>query len=315
MPTISVIIPTYNYARFLPESVGSVLAQTFRDFEVVVVDDGSTDNTADVVGGLATDPRVRYLRQENQGDAAARNRGVRNSSGRYLAFLDSDDLWLPAKLARQFDVMESRPGVSVVHTALQLLREEPNGRQTRGPRVRPPRQQEATLYEDQLYRNMITSSHSTALVRREALEGVGGFDATVPFFCDHDLWRRMAERHAFHCLDEVLVTIRKHGRNVSSQVERMFRHDLRYYAKLSREILPQHRRHLPRVAIYRYSLWAIRLLRAHRWTAAAEAFGVALRHSLGSPVGAVSLVPRLVRLVGEHRAAAAASRRPGDMLP
>src|SRR5689334_6850738 len=108
-PLVSVVIPAFNRAFILPEALDSVLAQTWKDFEVLVVDDGSTDNTEEVLEPYVARHGVRFLRQANQGPAAARNRGIEAARGKYVAFLDSDDLWLPIKLAVQIPRMEAQP--------------------------------------------------------------------------------------------------------------------------------------------------------------------------------------------------------------
>ncbi len=115
MPVVSVIIPTYNRADMLDEALRSVFAQTYKDFEVIVVDDGSTDHTRSVVDKYPH--RVRYVHQENQGHALAKNTGIAAADGGYIAFLDDDDTWLPRKLELQMDVLENNPDVDLVYGA------------------------------------------------------------------------------------------------------------------------------------------------------------------------------------------------------
>ena len=109
MPTVSVIIPTYNRRTYVQEAIDSVLAQTYPDYEIIVIDDGSTDGTDQVLHARYGD-RIRYVWQENQGESAARNRGIALARGEYIALLDSDDLWLPDKLAKQIPFLDSHPG-------------------------------------------------------------------------------------------------------------------------------------------------------------------------------------------------------------
>src|SRR3989338_9159858 len=104
MPKVSVILPTYNCARYLPDSISSVLSQTFQDFELLIIDDGSTDNTRDFIENNYKDPRVRYIRQEHSGLAGARNTGLVSSKGEYVTFLDADDLFLKEKIEKQIAV-------------------------------------------------------------------------------------------------------------------------------------------------------------------------------------------------------------------
>ncbi|MGN2390562.1 glycosyltransferase family 2 protein [Pelomicrobium sp. G1] len=113
MPEVSVIVPTFNSERFIAQTIGSVFAQTFRGFEILVVDDGSIDGTIAAIP--KNDPRVRIFRQENAGVAAARNTGIKNAKGRYIAFLDHDDFWHPQKLAAQLESFRRRPEIGVVY--------------------------------------------------------------------------------------------------------------------------------------------------------------------------------------------------------
>src|SRR5260370_32555542 len=114
MNVVSVIIPTYNSAAYLGEAIHNVLAQTFQDFEVIVVDDASTDNTKEVVGLIGK--RIRYIRQDRAGPSTARNHGILESSGDLIAFLDADDVWLPTKLAKQVDSLKQHPEAVLVYT-------------------------------------------------------------------------------------------------------------------------------------------------------------------------------------------------------
>ena len=118
-PSISVIIPTYNSAVFLPEALQSVLSQTFLPQDVIVVDDGSTDDTEDVLEPFRR--HIHYIRQENQGPAVARNRGIAEAKGDLIAFLDADDVWVPEKLERQVNVLIENPRIGLVHSRYDLL--------------------------------------------------------------------------------------------------------------------------------------------------------------------------------------------------
>jgi len=124
VPKVSIIIPTYNYAHFITEAIQSVLSQTFQDFEVIVVDDGSTDNTREVLAQFGN--KIRYIYQENRGLSAARNTGILNSSGQYLCFLDSDDSLLPEKLELQVKLLDSKVDVDLVYTWWYLVDENGN---------------------------------------------------------------------------------------------------------------------------------------------------------------------------------------------
>src|SRR3990167_8128796 len=120
-PRVSVVIPTYNYARYLPQAIDSVLGQTYPHIEVVVVDDGSTDESRDVLRAYGS--RIRWVQQERQGVSAARNRGVRESRGDLVAFLDADDRWLPTKLERQVARWCNEPELGLVHAGEEIIDE------------------------------------------------------------------------------------------------------------------------------------------------------------------------------------------------
>lgn len=180
---VSVVIPTFNRAATLPRAIDSVLAQDHRALELLVVDDASTDDTARVIAGYA-DPRLRLIRQPvNQGVAAARNRGIAEARGRWLAFLDSDDEWLPGKLTRQLAAMAD-PRIGMVVTGIETV--EADGR-----RSLFHAREAGDLFERLLVRNILHGAPSSALIRREALAMVGGFDTRLPAIEDYDLWLRL----------------------------------------------------------------------------------------------------------------------------
>ncbi|MDZ7266440.1 MAG: glycosyltransferase [candidate division KSB1 bacterium] len=195
-PLISVIIPTYNRAAFLQEAVASVWAQTERDFELLIVDDGSTDETPQLC--TAWGARVRYLRQPRRGVSAARNHGVHAAAGRFIAFLDSDDLWAPNKLARQRLWLEQHPGVLLCHTNEIWIR---NGRRVNQKKIH--RKAGGWIYPLCLPRCVI--SPSAVFLRRELLEATGEFDEDLPLCEDYDLWLRVTAHHEVGFLDEALV--------------------------------------------------------------------------------------------------------------
>jgi glycosyltransferase involved in cell wall biosynthesis len=192
---ISVVIPTYNRRALVLDAVRSVLAQDGCEFEVIVVDDGSTDGTA---GALAALPGVRILAQPRRGVAAARNAGVRIARGEWLAFLDSDDLWCPGKLAAQVKFHGERPAVPVSQTEEIWIRN--------GVRVNPctyHRKPVGDIFVPSLDRCLV--SPSAVVLRRELLESVGGFDENLQVCEDYDLWLRLACRVPFGLVPEPLV--------------------------------------------------------------------------------------------------------------
>jgi glycosyltransferase involved in cell wall biosynthesis len=199
VPLVSVIIPTHNRAGLVREAVASVQAQTFRDFEILVVDDGSTDDTA---GVLASWEGIRVLRHGcRRGVAAARNLGIAESRGMWLAFLDSDDLWLPVKLARQMAYLKERPELLLCQTDEVWVRN--------GVRVNKPeshRKVAGEIFLPSLERCMV--SPSAVVLHRRLLEENGGFDEALPAAEDYDLWLRLTWLYEVGLVEAPLVVKR-----------------------------------------------------------------------------------------------------------
>lgn len=200
LPRVSVIIPTYNRSKLLRETVESVLAQTYQNIEIIVVDDGSADDTAMVMAQYAG--RVTYLWQSNQGVAAARNAGFRAATGEYLTFLDDDDMILPAKIERQVQVLASRPAVGLVHCRYYFADQDGNLLQKVG--LLP----HGEVLNDLLRGNFIWLG--APLIRRQCLDRVGLFDEEIPSVsADWDLWLRIALAGIpFACVQEPLGVYR-----------------------------------------------------------------------------------------------------------
>jgi len=202
-PSVSVIIPTFNRREFVLEAVRSVLEQTFEPLELIVVDDGSTDGTADALRGLG-DRRLRVIEQKNRGVSAARNAGVAVSRAPLVAFLDSDDLWLPQKLQVQTAYMDANPDISICQTEELWLR--------RGRRVNPKskhRKRSGWIFEDCL--PLCIVSPSATMMRRLAFDALGGFDEGLLACEDYDLWLRASLRYQISTLSEPLI-VKRGGR-------------------------------------------------------------------------------------------------------
>ena len=263
MPEVSVIIPTFNYARFLATAMGSVLGQTYRDLELIVVDDGSTDSTRAVVAQFESDLRVRYLYQSNQGDATARIAGLGIANGRYLAFLDSDDYWMPKKLELQLAALQENPRAGAVHSAIYLDTIDHQQRVLSRLLITRPPLQERTLYEELLYRMIITGSHSSVLVPREVLDRVGVFDPSL-MSCDWDLWRRISWEHEILYIETPLSVLRHHGSNQTANPDVGANNCERILRKFARDIPPELRFHLPRMRTERYFKLTLTYIKAGR---------------------------------------------------
>lgn len=207
MPEVSVVIPTYNSAQYVVEAVESVLAQTYQDFEILVIDDGSTDETEQVMRSYPAP--VRYIRQQNGGVARARNRGIQESRGRYVAFLDADDTWLLCKLERQLEALQQQPQYRACYAAFTVVDA------TLNPLGISRSRRQASALEDLLLRGNVLATPSTVICERSLFDLVGGFDPALSQCADWDMWVRLAAQTEFLYLDEPFVTYRQHGTNMS----------------------------------------------------------------------------------------------------
>jgi glycosyltransferase involved in cell wall biosynthesis len=199
LPLVSVIVPTYNRWPLVSEAVESVLAQGFKDFELIVVNDGSTDETAHELASFGT--RLRLVAQPRRGVAAARNIGVADAKGRYIAFLDSDDLWRPDKLAVQTAYMRQNPRFEICQTEEIWLRS--------GVRVNHKKKHQkpsGDIFRQSL--DLCLVSPSAVMMTKDLFERLGGFDETLPVCEDYDLWLRIAVEHEVGLIPMALVVKR-----------------------------------------------------------------------------------------------------------
>lgn len=246
-PLVSVVIPAYNAAPWLSAAVDSVLAQDFQDYELIVVDDGSTDGTPGVLARYGD--RIRSLRKANGGLSSARNAGIAAARGRYVAFLDADDRWLPGKLAAQVACMEARSEVGFTTTCARLEDEQGHVLGT-WPCARWTGSFLAHLFASL---GDVAGSGSAAMVRRELFARAGTFDESLPSLEDVDMWMRLAALTGYACVDEPLVVIRRHGASMSRNRERMRTCALRVLHK-NRPLLPP---------AYRGAYWRYCLANVH----------------------------------------------------
>ncbi len=208
MPQVSVIIPAYNAMKFLPITLDGVLKQTFQDFEVIIVDDGSSDSIKEWSKSIE-DQRVVFISQDNQGPAAARNRGIRQAKGEFLAFLDADDLWFNTKLEKQVKILENNPNIGLVYTWLGSIDGLGN---IRGKIIK--NNLEGDVWKTLIEHNIIECG-STPMVRYSCFEKVGNFDPQLAYAQDWDMWLRIASEYRFKVIPEVLVYYRIHPNNRS----------------------------------------------------------------------------------------------------
>jgi len=212
-PQASIIMAAFNHAAYIDKAIGSVLAQTWQDFELIVVDDGSTDRTREVAAGFGDS--VRYIYQANQGQAGARNSGIANARGAYICFLDDDDLWLPHCLETVMAALQPRPQVGALYAACQVI----DGEGYRLPqiisRVVEPRVMYETLVEGGWFPPLVVT------VRKSVLDDVGPLDLSLRGTDDWELWLRVAKKYAFIGISDVVALYRMHGGGLSANTEHM----------------------------------------------------------------------------------------------
>lgn len=204
MPKVSIIIPTHNRAELLQLAIKSVLGQTFQDFEIIIVDDASTDNMTDVVSAFK-DERIKLFRRDvSGGDAVARNLGIANSKGEYIALLDDDDEWFPEKLQRQIGIlMNSTPEIGAVYTGCIFIDIE--SQKILGVRYAEER---GNIFSAILAENRINTS--SVVLKRTCFEKVGLFDESIPWCSDQDMWIRISKEFQWECVRDTLVKYGEH---------------------------------------------------------------------------------------------------------
>ena len=193
---ISVIIPTYNRASTIVRAIDSVLQQTHAPIEIIVIDDGSSDNTREILAAYGLN--IRYLYQDNRGVSSARNTGIAASCGDWIALFDSDDAWAPSKLMRQCEALRQHPGIPLCHTNEIWYRQ--------GTRVNPMNKHQK--HDGAIFSHCLPLcciSPSSAVISREWLHAAGGFDESLPACEDYDLWLRLCATHPVKLVDAPLT--------------------------------------------------------------------------------------------------------------
>lgn len=213
-PKVSVVISSYNFGRYIGAALESVRLQTLPDFEAIIVDDGSTDDSHAVIGRYLDDDRFRLVRQRHAGQGRAKNRGIEESRGEFLAFLDADDYWLPHKLDRQMKQLRD-PGLGVVFSRRTLIDEDGQ------PFARPNESLPSGFVLNEMFRQNFVC-FSTAMLRRQVVEHVGWFDERLDLAIDYDFWLRAAKHYDFAFVDEPLAAYRIGHANLSRrQLDRL----------------------------------------------------------------------------------------------
>jgi glycosyltransferase involved in cell wall biosynthesis len=239
MPTVSVIIPAYNAERTITQAVESVLAQTYDDYEIIAVDDGSADGTWAELQRLASSiPALRILRTEHRGLAAARNRAVSVMTGEWIAPLDADDVWRPGKLQRCMEFLARHPQVSVVYTPMDVM----------DAQGRPMERHRKPCHAGQLTRKLFSSIfiHDPAVVfHKRVIESVGPFDESLPVAVGHEFWLRVSMRFEIALIDEPLAVRRwsttsaTRSNRSRARIHRAAMLERFYFEKGGKELIPR----------------------------------------------------------------------------
>lgn len=209
MQLVSIVIPTFNRDRYIVQTVASVVAQTYENWQLIIVDDGSTDNTRQVLDPFVRDQRISLVCQDNQGQAAARNNGLAQAQGELLCFLDSDDLWKPDKLTRQVRLMSENPDYDVVYGDRETIDE--HGRLLHWQNME---RHSGRITRELLADNFV--SFSTAMIRTHRIRDIGGFDTRVRFGDDYDMWLRLSVDSRFLFVPEIFAAYRSMDQQIST---------------------------------------------------------------------------------------------------
>ena len=231
-PSVSVVIATYNRARFLPETIESILQQRFRDFELLVVDDGSTDDTQQVLKSYGE--RIRFFYQENRGPAAARNLGIRHARGRWISIQDSDDLSTPGHLETLFGFAEKNPSYGMVFANGAYLGGPEHNRDSIIPKEKSRRLAQQGVRLVDLFEKSIVRLQA-ALISKKCLETIGEHDESLRICMDLDLAFRIFMRYPVAYLDQVVFLYRKHEGNIGRNQDLRLLENIRVIEKLVRE--------------------------------------------------------------------------------
>lgn len=223
-PLVSVVIATYNMGQYVSTAIDSVLQQDYPELEVVIVDDGSTDDTPERLAQYKEDRRVRAFQQDNAGQTVAKNRGLRETRGELIGFCDADNYWLQGKLPTQVNAFAQRPDLGVVYGELKFIDGE--GNDLPAPSIK---RHSGRITAQLLLDNFVT--FNTTLIPRQILEEVGGFDESLRMAIDYDLWLRISVRYEFLYLPQPLVAYRIWGGQMSHRTGERFDNFFRLFEK------------------------------------------------------------------------------------
>lgn len=224
---VSVIIPVYNAENYISVALDSISKQTFKNYEIIIVDDGSKDNTKSIIDNYCSE-NISYIHQNNKGPSAARNCGIQTAKGDYIAFLDADDVWLPSKLAIQTELLNAHRSVGLVTSGFQIIDSEGTKTATElGTNIA----QCDDIVEMLIIRNIMRGGPSGVLIRAECLKEVGLFDETLRGAEDRDLWLRVAQKFEIMIIENPLFQYRIHSGNSHKKIDLMKNNQMRFLKK------------------------------------------------------------------------------------
>jgi len=229
MLKVSVIIPTYNHAKYVGRAIDSVLAQTYKNYEIIVIDDGSTDNTKEVLKEFIA--KIEYVYQENRGLSAARNTGIKRSRGEYLVFLDADDYLPSEKLAVQVELLDKHPEIGWVYSDGYYVDEKGNILERASERFKKPKSPEGDIFFDLLSGNFIPVN--TVMVRRKCMD-VGFFDESLTSYEDCDFWLRVSADYKVKYIDKPMAFINDRKESMSKDTVKTKSNKIRVIDKMRR---------------------------------------------------------------------------------
>ncbi|BBD54714.1 glycosyltransferase [Planktothrix agardhii] len=252
MVLISVVIPVYNGAKTIQQTINSVLNQTFKDWELIIIDDGSQDSTVKIIREIE-DSRIRIFSYDNGGLSLSRNRGIHHAQGEYITFLDADDLWTSDKLEAQFQALEEHPEAAVAYSWTDYIDQSSQFLHS-GRHIT----MNGDVYQHLLVNNFLENG-SNPLIRKQALNQVGGFDSSINSVADWDMWVRLAALYQFVAVPLPQILYRVSTHSMSSQIKNQERECLKVIEKAF-EQAPESLQSLKRktlAQLYKYLMWKI----------------------------------------------------------
>lgn len=220
MPEVSVIIPVYNAEKFIKKTIESVLNQTYKDYEIIIIDDGSTDNSKKILDEFKD--KVRYFKQANSGVSSARNMAIKEAAGKYIALLDQDDIWYPEKLEKQISFIKENPNVGMVYGDCYYIDDK--------DKVIYRVFEDQKYYQGKIFENLVIDNFvpiPTVLIKKEVLDKTGLFLENYSYAEEYELFIRIAKDYDIGCINEVLAGYRVHDTNLSKNIDKSLQEDIR----------------------------------------------------------------------------------------